>query len=256
ILRARSGGLVKEITVRSGEFVRQGQPLARIENRQLELELRDLELEIAQAELRLRTLRNQEKLAAAQAEMAQLQNLYERLEVRRDEVAHLEILAPEDGLILTPHPEQLVGTYVKQGEEVLALGDESHKELVLSIDQQNVDSFQASLGKPVQSRLTNLQRLPGMMNRIAPAASVVPTHDAFCATSGGPVPVRASESNGSASVQFIEPRFEAAVQLDPELSRQLFAGQRAVVWPATGSPSLATGLCRGIAAWWRERTKS
>jgi multidrug resistance efflux pump len=260
ILRAQAPGLVSRVHVVSGQRVESGQLLVELDNEQLHQELRDLDLALEQSEGRLRTLRNREQLAALEAELAEHKNLTDRREEKRREAAHLEIVAPCPGQVLTPHPEQLVGTYAAVGRELVALGDEDHKELVLSIDQEDIASFQDSLARPVPARMRGLGRQSGVLYRVAPAASTRPPSEAFCASAGGPVPVTAendTEDGGKVSVPvFIQPRFEAAVQLTVEQSRQLRAGQRALVWPATRVPALAVSAYRGLRGWWRTHAKA
>jgi putative peptide zinc metalloprotease protein len=260
ILRAQAPGLVSRVHVVSGQRVETGQLLVELDNEQLHQELRDLDLALEQSAGRLRTLRNREQLAALEAELAEHKNLTDRREEKRREAAHLEVDAPCPGQVLTPHPEQLVGTYADIGRELVALGDEDHKELVLSIDQEDIASFQKSLAQPVSARVRGLGRQSGVLYRVAPAASTRPPSEAFCANAGGPVPVTTedrTEDGGKVSIPvFIQPRFDAAVQLTVEQSRQLRAGQRATVWPATRGPALAVSAYRAVRGWWRAHGKT
>ena len=164
ILRAQAPGLVSRVHVVSGQRVESGQLLVELDNEQLHQELRDLDLALEQSEGRLRTLRNREQLAALEAELAEHKNLTDRREEKRREAAHLEIVAPCPGQVLTPHPEQLVGTYAAVGRELVALGDEDHKELVLSIDQEDIASFQDSLARPVPAHA----RFGSTVRRVVP----------------------------------------------------------------------------------------
>ena len=255
ILRAQAPGLVSRVLVAGGQHVQSGQLLVELENEQLQLELRDLDLALNQSELRLRTLRKREQLAAFQAELAEYKNLANHREEKRREAAHLKIVAPCAGQVLTAHPEQLLGTYANEGQELVALGDEDHKELVLSVDQEDIESFQHSVARSARARVRGLGRLSGVLYRVAPGASTRPPNEAFCATAGGPVPVSA-EKRGDVSVPvFIRPRFEAAVRLTAQQSRRLHAGQRATVWPATRAPALAVSAYRALRGWWQAHTK-
>ena len=142
--------------------------LVELDNEQLHQEVLDLDLALQQSDGRLRTLRNREQLAALEAELAEHKNLTDRREEKRREAAHLKVVAPCPGQVLTPHPEQLVGTYADIGRELVALGDEDHKELVLSIDQEDIASFQNSLAQPVSARVRGLDRQSGVLYRVAP----------------------------------------------------------------------------------------
>jgi multidrug resistance efflux pump len=260
ILRAQAPGLVRRVLIVNGQHVEPGQTLVELENEQLQQELRDLDLALAQSELRLCTLRKRDQLAALQAELAEHKNLTDRREQKRGEAAYLELVAPCAGQVLTPHPEQLLGTYAATGQELVALGDEDHKELVLSIDQEDIESFQGSLGRAVRARVPGVGRQSGVLYRVAPGASTRPPRESFCATVGGPVSVSAEKerqgSEGEVSVSaFVQPRFEGAVQLTAEQSRQLRAGQRATVWPATGAPTLAASAYRALRNWYRAHTQ-
>ncbi|MCU0961566.1 MAG: biotin/lipoyl-binding protein [Pirellulaceae bacterium] len=259
ILRAPVPGHVRRVLVTSGTQVEAGQILLELENDALRQELGDLDLALAQSDLRLATLCNRGQIAAQQAELAAYESLRERRDAKRREVELLTIVAPCAAKVLTPHPEHLVGTHADEGRELLALGDEVRKELVLSIDETDIESFQASVGREVRARIAGHGRQVGVLTRVAPAASRQSPHVAFCATAGGPVPVTAPRANGESRAlsapEFLTPRFEAAVQLTAAQSRCLHAGQRATVWPATPVPTLASSVYRTLRGWWRAHAR-
>ncbi len=258
IVRAQVPGHVRQVRIAGGARVAAGQVLLELDNETLRQELGDLELALAQSDLRLATLRNRGQIAAQQAELAARQSLQERCDAKRRQVELLRIVAPCAGHVLTPHPEQLLGTYAEEGRELLAVGDECSKELVLSIDETDVESFQASFGREVRARIAGHGRQVGILARVAPAASTRPSHPAFCATAGGPVPVTTQSESSAAGERavpvFLAPRFEAAVRLTAAQSRALHAGQRATVWPATPAPTLAMSVGRAARTWWRVHT--
>jgi RND family efflux transporter MFP subunit len=90
-VRPEIEGRVAEIFVEAGEFVREGQPIARLESEQLQAELRRAEANLSRARSQLAELQagpRQEEISAARARLNQERANLERLQAgpRREEV--------------------------------------------------------------------------------------------------------------------------------------------------------------------------
>ena len=260
VIRAPHAGFVEAISVRGGETVRPGQPIVRIENYELERESDDLRIVIEQSKLRTRLYRDRQEMAAVQAEAETRRAQQEEYDQRQAQLARAKLTAPAAGTILSPNVHLLSGRYVQEGEELLTIGEESNKELELSIAQENVDFFRQFVGKTVLVTL----RSPGIdamrchLARIDPRGSRAIAHNALSAASGGPItvqPVQASENNveSAADWEFTEPRFAGIVKLTSAQSLRLKAGQTATARVLSQRGTLGQFFYRTIAKWLRHR---
>jgi len=137
-LSAEVDGLVAELLVDEGDFVKQGDPLLRIRVRPKELELaaEKAELERARAAVTLAELKEarqgrlleskvtpQDTYDIAHAELRQVHALVSRslasVSFVQDEVNRHEIVAPFDGVIGEKHTES--GSWVRPGDVVFTL---------------------------------------------------------------------------------------------------------------------------------------
>ena len=145
-----------------------------------------------------------------------------------------------------------LGTYAATGTEIVSIGDERHKELRVSITQEDVNTFQASVGAPVSARLPGGIRLTSCLTRVPPQASLEPPHRSLCAPYGGPLEVRVKEASQSRDpedkYELVRPAFTGFVQLTPAVSVHLRAGQRGIVWLARGHESIGAYLWHKLTA--------
>ncbi len=243
IVRAGSDGFVRDIFVRSGQSIQAGEPIARLENEQLQVELSDIELAIEQSTKKCRALKQRDELAAFQAEEKELDALRKKHQEKLEEVELLLVQAPINGTVILRDPDALLGTYASAGTEIISIGDEQSKQLRLSITQEDLDTFCAAVGRSVNARLPGGIRLACPLTRVPPQATLEPPHRSLCAPYGGPLEVRVKESNASRDsddkFELIRPAFVGIVDLPAATSAGLHAGQRGVVWLARGQDSIA-----------------
>lgn len=119
ILRAGVPGTVRQVSVREGQSVRKGEPLASLEslthaahNSAAQANLAIAEARVADSEVQHRGLG---PAIAARGEATQMDA------ASLTESASLTINAPFDGVVMTTTPENLAGKSVGQGEELLRL---------------------------------------------------------------------------------------------------------------------------------------
>ena len=251
-VRAPHSGFVTEILVATGETVNQSQPLLRLTNVDLELEVADMRLEGKQSETRSRIFNKDQDVAALQVER-NMRDVLKRQIVERDgQLAKSTVVAPADGTIVTAQWQSLVGKYVHEGEELCAIGSPGQKRLEVSVSQTNMEHFATQAGKLVDVllRTPGTQPLVCELGNVDPRASQQLPHLALAATNGGPLPVQptANDEEGE-QWQLVEPHFLANVDLDSRLSRELRAGQITTVRLRQSRGSLAQFFYRGITGW-------
>lgn len=242
ILRAPLAGFVREVLVHDGDRVVAGQPLVILRNPDLELKVRTLGLESEASRLKARSLLDQKKLAAWQAEVELANQLQVQLDESRKQLAAMTIAAPFDGIVFSRDLASLTGRYLEQGETALAVSRDTNREIVVSLDQKNSDALGLVAGHPMRAVFHGLPVASCPVARINPRADTRPLHLALCAAAGGPLPVRAdvtAQAEGPSEPQLLSPRFNVSLTPDPELAERLFPGQTG--WVVFASPRTTLG---------------
>ena len=180
IVRSLSPGFVREVPVRSGDRVRAGQILVRLENEDLRAELVDIELVTNQSLIQGRIHHQNGEIAKSQIEATKRQALEKRKVELQRQVEALEVRAPVDGHLIGRRLESLIGQYLEAGKEITEIGNEDTKELVVAIVQDDIDVFAAHLGQAVEVRVWGaaIGKFPAMLQKVDPeCAARQPAHD-------------------------------------------------------------------------------
>lgn len=224
LVRSRTDGFVRVVHVLDGQHVRAGDVLLELENQELTNECAAVALEMQQLAVRRRVAQDQRDASELQVlqryELA-MEERWSELCRRRDA---LHIRAPVDGLIVGRRLAELLGTYVREGEELLAIGQDDQKEFVLSLPQEQVEQARQRLGQPIPLRIGLRTRVWGTLERIEPRATRELPHAALGAHTGGPLAVEASDDDPG-DPRLVEPRFRAIVALSATEAKQVSCGE-------------------------------
>ena len=250
-LRAETDGFVAEVFVRNGEYAVAGSPLIQLENRELEVDIIRLRADLKQSEVLARAARDEHDAAEVQLELHKQRSIRKELDDKLAQQEQLLMVAPCDGLVVAPNLRSRLGTWVEKGDDVLVIGDEQRKELVISIGHEDITDAMPHVGKPVTVRLGSRHKLPGSLKRVEPRASTNIPHAAFSASVGGPLPVEKvrDRETDDESVDFHEPRFVGVVSIVPEDAADLFSGERGWVRVGRRSESLGQWLVDRAQTW-------
>jgi putative peptide zinc metalloprotease protein len=255
VVRATSAGFIRELYVADGDTVASGQRLALVENRELLIQLRMVQLDIEKSVARCRILRQAGETAKEQAEAAQQAALVRK----RDELAaqknDLIIVAPAGGQIVGRNLNAWLGRYVERGTELLQIGDESAKEVMLAIAQDDVELFQ----KPGDVALRVRMASPGtdvfevLDLSIEPRGATQAPHEALSSRLGGPLPILVRDDRADPvhppADELLDPCFKGTVMLSADQSRRLRAGQLATVEFESPAQSWAARALARIDRW-------
>ena len=251
VVRADTDGFIEEVLIEEGQVVEKGDHLVTLQNDELVSECQQLELEILQSDARRRVYVKQDEIASSQIETKQIEALQKRLAERSRQREQLIVKAPMSGRIAGRNLDELRGSFIKEGTEIFTIGNESTKEVQLSIAQEDMDAFQANLKQSVLVVLPGHATLVGKVDRLQPRASVEPGSDALAAPNGGLLPVRVSEAedDGETVYELIEPRFTGYVSLPQEESNAISPGRRCLATLAESDRSFGQGLYDVTSRW-------
>ena len=248
VVRVSSPGFVEEIHVLSGQIIEAGTPLITLRNEDLIARVTDLELAIEQSEARRIGLVNRRELGLAQIELRNQQAQREQLAEALARSEALIVRAPVRGRVLARQLPQQIENYLKEGTEVVVIGEENRKEVLASVDQRDLESF-GSPGEPAQLRVIGQGTPTRVQPAIQPRASTRLPHPALSAVHGGEVDVVVSDQDDESGVRLSEPRFLLRVPLSAAESAQSFAGQYAVTSPPHSQQTIAHQLATAIRDW-------
>ena len=146
MVRTSGAGFVREVFVGDGEFVEAGRPIIRLENEELAMEIEQTRLGIQQQLAKARIHRQTGALAKEQAELLQREALEVKLThlvLRKD---HLIVTAPVSGCVVSRGIAQLLGRWLTDGSDVVALGSDSSKHVVAALPQSAAEAIGESNG--------------------------------------------------------------------------------------------------------------
>lgn len=260
VVRAGTAGFVREVRVSVGDWVNRGQVLAVLENEELDLEVAELQIQVRRSENRRKMLRYDGEAADSQAEAVRLEALRHRLAEREVQRDSLVVRAPLAGTVTSGTLSALVGRFLPAGSELLAIGQEDHKELEITVAQEDLEFFHDHLSRECWVRIHGEAGFPAQLASVAPRASDFPSNPGFCAPLGGPLPVHVvpgdRDDQGESRFRLVSPRFEGVLRLTAEQSRGLRAGQRGIVSLFARDHSIADHFAARIRSWLKTQLAS
>ena len=227
ILRAPASGFLTEVFVNDGEPVEIGQPIARLRNEDLQLEVLALRTKLELTQKQLRTARWENELSEVDEGLAEIGALQSQLRELESKVDRLLICAPHSGRLVARNFGQRIGTYLDEGDEIAAVGDECRKRLKVSIGSWDASRIESWEDRPLNVRVTGLPTWQETLSRIETRASETPPDPTLTAANGGTLPVMQKE--GEDSPVLTSPRLNAYVELSSDRSQALTCGQRCFV---------------------------
>ncbi|MBB3207901.1 hypothetical protein FHS27_003728 [Rhodopirellula rubra] len=229
VLRSPVSGFVRHVYWNTGEFVRAGQVVMQIENEEIEVQRDEIQFQLEAEAIKWQRNEHSELLGLAEASTQRSESLRRKLVELDEQVASLKVKATRDGEILTPLIHQLNDQFVSVGDELTRIGNRSHKELLLSIGEEEMNAYREAFVKqqPLRVCFRGGQWLDIIPTEMRPRGSVTVSHPALAASAGGPVPVvpNTAARQGAPTVEWISPRFEAIIELPPSKADAVRCGE-------------------------------
>lgn len=216
-------GFLRQLHVRDGEYVEAGQPIADLQNVDLELEKKDLELQIQLSEVKYRAAitserADQQQLASAQKKMTE--ELREELKGVDARLAFLKLTAPRDGIIRTRDLANLSGRYFAKGQLICEIGEHGNLRAIIPLNEREAKRVHA--GQKVVFRLLAepQERIEGVISALPVSPLPHFTSPSLANLYGGDVPAEQDTQNPKAQIKPSLPHYEAEVSFvttDPDL---------------------------------------
>lgn len=259
VVRAEAPGFVREILVRDGQIVEQGELLAVVSNRKVQIEERDLELAVEQSTAKRRIHIDRRENALAQVEAENGRALEKQIAEARRRVEKLTILAPISGRVTARDLARRRKTWLKEGDVLLEIGGVEGKELRVAIAQSDVDAFRSSLGRPAAVRLLSGAVFEGRILRLNPRATKTPYDAGLVSPNGGPLTVRQStapDGDSEPTYELLEPHFEAFVSIPHEVQTGAIPGVLGTASTGGFREPVGKALYRIVSGWFERQQEA
>lgn len=252
-----------EIDLEAGDYVNANQPLVKLTNLEIDLEIVNLKGERDRLEIHLKTLRLRQEDKEAESQIRQneaaLLSLKERLQRRLEDQDRLTLKAPIDGYILpppetpapsttdlnlpvwsgTPLDKKNLGCWLETGTPFCLIGDPDRLEAVLVIDQSDIEFVRQD--QTVQIKLDEYptRTIRGKINEIAKIDLKVAPRE-LSNKSGGEL---STETDKGGAERPMSASYQALVPIE-NFDRQLLSGYRGRARIHTGNRTLGQMLVR------------
>ncbi len=253
IVRAKATGFANTIHVHDGQRVQKGDVLLTLENPELELELKSLLIDIRISKIRAKALLSRERLGELVLEQESLESMEKRQAQLEDQIANLNVVATENGVVLAPDLDASNGKYFRIGDEILTIGSPSEIHAIALTRQQDIAWIENNPKANIELRIWGRSEnavIDGKIKRVNPRARDDLPHEAFAASSGGPLAVvprnQVEESDENAGMKLTEPRVPVEIALSKPARKDLLPGQAGQLIIRSREQSMGTYLAQNF----------
>jgi putative peptide zinc metalloprotease protein len=218
-----TAGAVDAILAKSGVPVKRGQPLLRLQNRELELDLSLTQARYEEISARLLKAMNGE--SADMKPLAEMRDsVSARLKKLTDDAAKLVITARHDGVWVAPGIEEYVGRWMPRGSDLGLLVNSDGFEFAATVMQDDVDALFAQKLPRAEVQLYGDvgAKLKVGECRVIPGAQKILPSAVLGWRGGGEVPVSLDDNAGNRAS---EPFFQVVGRIDPTSPVSLLDGR-------------------------------
>ncbi|MEM1228166.1 MAG: site-2 protease family protein [Planctomycetota bacterium] len=227
-LRAPASGFVRAVNFASGDRVRAGEDVLRIEEPELLMKVMQIERQLEATEIQWQQQQQAGSLGLAEATRRKFDSLLQQSRELSEQYDALRVSPEFDGVVLSSDISSLQDRFVQKGELLVHVGLPTHKELLISLGESELESYSAALQREssVPVFLRNGHDIRVELTPTRPSGSRSIPHPAMAATASGPLAVEPlTEDDGSTSQRLLTPRFEAVVPLSPAMADEVHSGQ-------------------------------
>jgi len=209
-LTAPFQGFARESAHRAGDTVRQGEVLARLDDRDLRLEHARLSANRDQLGKQYREAMAKRDRAQARIVSSQLEQVQAQIALTEEHLARTEIVAPFDGVLVSGDLTQSLGAPLERGQALFEIAPLDAYRVVLQVDEHRVaDVRTGQRGELVLSSMPG-ERLPIVLEKITPVTTAKEGRNTFrveAQLEGGADPRLRPGMEGVAKVAVGEQRF-------------------------------------------------
>ncbi|MFN7645799.1 MAG: HlyD family efflux transporter periplasmic adaptor subunit [Burkholderiales bacterium] len=172
-------GYLKAVHVRPGDAIREGDLLAELGDRDLELERAKLKSEVAQHEGGVSAAMARGERAPMSIAQARVEEARARLGLVEHQLEQIKVRAPIAGVVLQGDLWQQLGTPVDRGRTLFVVAPASRHRVIVELDERDLRRIaEGGRGRLALSALP-WDTLPLVIERVAPAAATLDGRNVF-----------------------------------------------------------------------------
>ena len=167
-MSAPFSGFVAESHARAGDRVTAGQVLAKLDDRELQLERLRWQSEVEQALRRYRQAAAGSDRASMAVLSAQIDQAQAQLTLTEDRLSRALLVAPFDGVVVHGDLSQQLGSPVEQGKLLFEVAPLDAYRIILQVDERDIGEIQVGQGGELALSGLPYQRMAFTVERIMP----------------------------------------------------------------------------------------
>ena len=172
-------GYLKAVHVRPGDTVREGQVIAELGDRDLELERAKLKSELAQHEGGIAAAMAKGERGAMAVAQSKVDETRARLGLVDHQLEQIRLRAPIDGVVLQGDLWQQLGAPVDRGKSLFVVAPDRRHRVIVELDERDLRRIaEGGSGRLALSALP-WETMPVRIERIAPAAVAIDGRNVF-----------------------------------------------------------------------------
>lgn len=221
LVTAPQNGFVADMLVVAGDRVSEGQVMARLDQRELQLEAASRNSDIAMADAEFRAAMasyDRQATGIARARLAQARARREGVEQRLDRT---ELVSPMDGIVIAADASRTSGSAVSRGETLFEIAPNADFEVHVLVDEADVyDVFEGQSGT-LSLRAMPKESLPIVVDSVYPVAEAKDGRNRFRVKASLPEAMARLRPGQSGVVRLEAGRMSAMGVLTRRLNRAL-----------------------------------
>lgn len=172
-------GFIGAASVRAGDHVASGQPLAQLDDRELRIEQTRWDSERKQFENKLREAVAAHDLTAVQVVGAQLEQAEAQLGLVTEKIERAHLTAPFDGIVVSGDLSQRIGAPVQMGEKLFEIAPLQSYRIILQVDEREIRHVQR--GQEGDLVITGIagEPMPFRASKVTPVAMALDGRNFF-----------------------------------------------------------------------------
>ena len=172
-------GYLKAVRVRPGDAVREGDVIAELGDRDLELERAKQRSELAQHEGAVSAAMAKGERAAMAVAQAKVDETRARLGLVDHQLEQIRLRAPIDGVVLQGDLWQQLGTPVDRGQSLFVIAPARRHRVIVELDERDLRRIEAGARGRLALSALPWDTLALRIERIAPAAATLDGRNVF-----------------------------------------------------------------------------
>jgi RND family efflux transporter MFP subunit len=164
-------GYISQAAVRAGDLVKQGQTLARLDDREFKLEQTRLTAEREQLLRRQRQALSTRDRAQVSQLSAEIEQVAAASALIEGKISRATLTAPFDGVVVSGDLSQLLGAPVEQGKALFQVAPLDAYRVILEVDERDI--AQVAVGQKGELTLSSRpsEHLPFTVQRVTPVST-------------------------------------------------------------------------------------